>query len=180
MVLEKRYLVEIWVRKVPCCDETAAFGRCYHRNSDREKRRFATTFPHLIFQKPRFHRGFSRAEQKKNTCFSIKTPHCPTPEAARRPLRVSGICKPLSGFLQHSKAEEKLEVCKVCMQTLQTLRILRLGTEQVRSGYGAGMEPKKGGARFTADSPGDLRSTENVYHVCRITKSYYNMEPVAM
>lgn len=109
MVLEKRYLVEIWVRKVPCCDETAAFGRCYHRNSDREKQRFATTFPHLIFQKPRFHRGFSRAEQKKNTCFSIKTPHCPTPEAARRPLRVSGICKPLSGFLQHSKAKEKGE-----------------------------------------------------------------------
>ena len=109
MVLEKRYFVEIWVRKVPCYDETAAFARCYHRNSDREKRRFATIFPHPICEKARFYRGLGRAEQKKNTCFSIRTPHCPTPEAARRPLRVSGICKPLSGFLQHSKAKEKGE-----------------------------------------------------------------------
>lgn len=143
MVLEKRYFVEIWVRKVPCYDETAAFGRCYHRNSDRQKRRFATTFPHPVFQKPRFHRGFSRAEQKKNTCFSIKTPHCPTPEAACRPLRVSGICKPLSGFLQHSKAKEK-------------------------------------GSTLRSGLPMGTRSTENAYHVCRITKSHYNMEPVAM
>lgn len=143
MVLEKRYLVEIWVRKVPCCDETAAFGRCYHRNSDREKRRFATTFPHLIFQKPRFHRGFSRAEQKKNTCFSIKTPHCPTPEAARRPLRVSGICNHCQDFCNTVK-------------------------------------PKKKGSTLRSGLPMGMRSTENAYHVCRITKSHYNMEPVAM
>ena len=143
MVLEKRYFVEIWVRKVPCCDETAAIGRCYHRNSDREKRRFATTFPHPVFQKPRFHRGFSRAEQKKNTCFSIKTPHCPTPEAARRPCE-------LAVYVNH------------CQDFCNTVK------------------PKKKGSTLRSGLPMGTRSTENAYHVCRITKSHYNMEPVAM
>ena len=84
MVLEKRYFVEIWVRKVPCYDETAAFGRCYHRNSDREKRRFVTAFPHPVFQKTRFHRGFSRAEQKKTPVSALRPPTAlrPKPPAA--------------------------------------------------------------------------------------------------
>ena len=118
MVLEKRYFVEIWVRKVPCCDKTAAFGRRYHRNIDRQKRRFATTFPHPFFQKPRFHRGFSRAEQKKNTCFSIKTPHCPTPEGARRPLKLAvyvNLCQDFCNTVRPGEQEMFARfACKLC------------------------------------------------------------------
>ena len=66
-----------------------------------------------------FHTRFSRnlgfigvsagLNRRKTPVSALRPTHCPTPEAARRTLRVSGICKPLSGFLQHSKAKEKGE-----------------------------------------------------------------------
>jgi hypothetical protein len=42
------------------------------------------------------------------------------------------------------------------------------------------VKPKKKGSTLRSGLPMGTRSTENVYHVCRITKSHYNMEPVAM
>ena len=44
-----------------------------------------------------------------------------------------------SGYIAVSYTHLDLDVCKVCMQTLQTWQKLRLGTERVRSRYGAGL-----------------------------------------
>ena len=45
-----------------------------------------------------------------------------------------------------------LDACKVCMQTLQTWQKLRLGTERVRSRYGAGPVKLLNSSLFTLHS----------------------------
>jgi hypothetical protein len=45
--------------------------------------------------------------RRKTPVSALRPPTALRPKPPAAPLRVSGICKPLSGFLQHSKAKEK-------------------------------------------------------------------------